>query len=281
MKRGGGRGGPGGGGGGGGYYGSDSSVGNKAARGGYAASEPPLHMQQDKSDHHSGHHHWRWERDGSSIQSPMSPHMFNEGSVTGTTGQGSEASRSYHQEHRLDPRITQKEQGSNDASRGEIMGFWNERDPTSQTFDGIEKKFLDDIMKLSKEQNDLEDAEIARHRERINAINSNYQEQLVALRARHATHRDELLQSESHSRRQQYQQATADHFRGDKYGRSDPQGYSDMSATPTDPHRSYPGDDYHAYRDRHRFLGSARNHELESRGQYPGSHMHDTGARYY
>lgn len=35
----------------------------------------------------------------------------------------------------------------------------------SQTFEGLEQNFHDDIMKLTKEQNDAEDAEHARHRE--------------------------------------------------------------------------------------------------------------------
>ena len=40
-----------------------------------------------------------------------------------------------------------------------------EQDLLSQTLEGLEKKFLDDIMKLAKEQNDAEDAENIRHRE--------------------------------------------------------------------------------------------------------------------
>lgn len=35
----------------------------------------------------------------------------------------------------------------------------------SSTYEGLEQKFLDDILKLSKEQNDAEDVENARHRE--------------------------------------------------------------------------------------------------------------------
>lgn len=35
----------------------------------------------------------------------------------------------------------------------------------SQTFEGLEQNFRDDIIKLTKEQNDAEDAEYARHRE--------------------------------------------------------------------------------------------------------------------
>lgn len=35
----------------------------------------------------------------------------------------------------------------------------------SQSFEGLEQNFHDDIIKLTKEQNDAEDAEYARHRE--------------------------------------------------------------------------------------------------------------------
>lgn len=43
------------------------------------------------------------------------------------------------------------------------IGYEDNRGP--QTFEGLEQGFLDDIMKLSKEQTDAEDAENARHRE--------------------------------------------------------------------------------------------------------------------
>ena len=39
-----------------------------------------------------------------------------------------------------------------------------EQNLLSQTLEGLEKKFLDDIMKFAKEQNDAEDAENIRHR---------------------------------------------------------------------------------------------------------------------
>lgn len=45
------------------------------------------------------------------------------------------------------------------------MNIGYEENLMPQTFEGLEQKFLDDIMKLSKEQINAEDAEIARHRE--------------------------------------------------------------------------------------------------------------------
>lgn len=59
-------------------------------------------------------------------------------------------------------------QSHNDASsqgHEEDMDVGYEESNSSQTIEGLEQKFLDDIMKLSKEQNDAEDAENSRHRE--------------------------------------------------------------------------------------------------------------------
>lgn len=83
------------------------------------------------------------------------------------TGQGNEASRSYYQGQRPDPRMAMEKQGSYDARsqpRADEMERYEEN-PLRHTLEGLEQKFLNDIMKLSKEQNDAEDAEIARHRE--------------------------------------------------------------------------------------------------------------------
>ena len=43
------------------------------------------------------------------------------------------------------------------------IGYEDNRMPP--TLEGLEQRFVDDIMKLSKEQTDAEDAENARHRE--------------------------------------------------------------------------------------------------------------------
>lgn len=47
----------------------------------------------------------------------------------------------------------------------EDMDIGYEDNRVVQTFEGLEQRFLDDIMKLNKEQTDAEDAENARHRE--------------------------------------------------------------------------------------------------------------------
>ncbi|CAI9105803.1 OLC1v1004817C1 [Oldenlandia corymbosa var. corymbosa] len=165
----------------------------------------------------------------------------------------------------MEPRMGQERQGSHDSRsqpRGEEMGIRYEENYMPQSFEGLEQKFLDDIMKLSKEQNDAEDAENARHRERINIINVQYQEQLVALRARHANRREELLRQESHSRQQQYQQDHHRHHHSSS-GPNDPRGYS--AAPGREPHRPYSAD---SHNERTRLPGSGRNNEYEPRALY-------------
>lgn len=218
---------------------------------------------------------WRWERDGSKVPNSMSPQMFNE-------GQGGDTSRSYFQGQRQDSKMALERQGNNDPRsqpREEDMDIGYEDNPSSRTFEGLEQRFLDDIMKLSKEQTDAEDAENARHSERINTINAQYQEQLAALRARHSGRRDEFLRRESHARQQQYQQATMDHYPNSGMGPSNPHGYG--GAAGSESHRTYNVDQYDSYRERARFLGSTRDHGFESRGPYPGGRVYDIGSRYY
>ena len=125
--------------------------------------------------------------------------------------------------------------------------------------------------------------------QRINAINTQYQKQLTALRARHASRRDEFLLKESLVRQQQYQQAMMDHYPhssmapGDTMSTGNPHGYSGDagSAAVGDGHGSYNSDNFDSYRERARFLGGARDQGFEPRGSYPGGRMYDTGSRYF
>lgn len=64
--------------------------------------------------------------------------------------------------------MAMEKQGRNDPRsqpREEDIGIGYEDNLLSQTFEGLEQRFLDDIMKLVKDQADAEDAENARHRE--------------------------------------------------------------------------------------------------------------------
>ncbi|BBH05353.1 hypothetical protein Prudu_016718 [Prunus dulcis] len=202
------------------------------------------------------------------------------------SGQGGDTSRSYFQGQRPDPKLAMEKQNNNDSrsqSHNEDMDLGYEDKPSSQAFEELEQKFLGDIRKLTKEQNDAEDAENARHKEKIGAINAQYEEQLVALRARHASRRDELLRRESNARQHQYQQSVMDRYPNSSMGPSELRGYSGVAASAAggEGHRAYNTDQYESYRERARFLGGSRDHGFEPRGPYPGGRVYDTGSRYY
>ncbi|KDP42969.1 hypothetical protein JCGZ_23911 [Jatropha curcas] len=222
---------------------------------------------------------WRWERDESKVSNPMASRILHE-------GQGVDASRSYFQGKGPgpEPKLALEKQGINDPRFGqhnEDMQIGYEEKPSLQTFEGLEQKFLDDILKLAKDQNDAEDAENARHREKINAINNQYQEQLVALRARHASRRDEFLRKESNARQHQYQQAVVDRYCSSGMGPGDPHGYNAPSAGNNETHRAYNTDNFESYRERARFLGGPRDQGVENRGSFHSGRVYDTGTRYY
>ncbi|KAJ0966343.1 hypothetical protein J5N97_027481 [Dioscorea zingiberensis] len=138
--------------------------------------------------------HWQWDREGSKASNALSSHVYDE-------GQGSEAPRSLYQGQRSDSKLVLEKQGNKDLE----IGYEDNSLPL--TFEGLEQKFLQEFLKLAKEQQDAEDTENARHRERLSEINTQYQEKLLAMRARQATQREDFLRKESLARHQQYQQA--------------------------------------------------------------------------
>ncbi|CAJ1976594.1 unnamed protein product [Sphenostylis stenocarpa] len=79
------------------------------------------------------------------------------------------------------------------------------------TYEGLEQRFIDEIMILTREKSDAEDAEFARHEERILEINTEYQEKLSSLRALQATQREEFLRQELHARVNQYHEGKRNH----------------------------------------------------------------------
>nr|AFK48983.1 unknown [Lotus japonicus] len=222
---------------------------------------------------------WRWEVDESKMSNSMTSRVYNE-------GQGGDASRSYYQGQRPDPKLNLQNR-SNSESRSqaheEDMDVGYEGAHLSQTFEGLEKNFHDDIMKLTKEQDDAEDAEHARHREKINAINTQYEEKLAALRARHSNRRADFLQRESNVRQQQYEQIIRDPYPSSGMPPREPHGYSNVDVSPAggEVQRGYSADHFDPYRERARFLASGRDQGFETRGPYPGGRVYDTGSRYY
>lgn len=221
---------------------------------------------------------WRWEMDESKMSNSMtSRSMFNE-------GQGVDASKSYFQGQ------SRNNNDSRSQAHEEDMDVGYEGNHISQTFEGLEQNFRDDIIKLTKEQNDAEDAEYARHREKINAINAQYEEKLAALRAQHSSRRAEFFQRESHARQQQYQQIIRDPYPSsgvaprDPPAPRDPHGYNNVNASGAgagEVQRGFSADHFDPYRERARFLGSGRDQGFEPRGPYPGGRVYDTGSRFY
>ncbi|XP_061356857.1 uncharacterized protein LOC133301257 [Gastrolobium bilobum] len=222
---------------------------------------------------------WRWEMDESKMSNSMTSHMFTE-------GQGGDASRSYFQGQRPDPKLALQNRSNNDSrsqAHEEDRDVGYEGNHLSPTFESLEQNFQNDIIKLTKEQNDAEDAEHARHREKINTINTQYEEKLAALRARHGSRRAEFLQRESHARQQQYQQTIKDPYPSSGMAPRDPHGYNtdNASAAGGEVQRGYSSDHFDSYNERARFLGGARDQGFEPRGPYPGGRVYDTGSRYY
>lgn len=103
----------------------------------------------------------------------------------------------------------------------------------------------------------------------INSINCQYQEQLDALRARHAARRDEILKRETEARQQQYQTVVLDNYPNSGMVHSDPHGYP-----AAEPHQ------YDPYVERARFPVGYRDHGLDQRGQYHGPRVPEAGSRY-
>ncbi|XP_004251226.2 uncharacterized protein [Solanum lycopersicum] len=280
---------PGGGHSGGGHYGGADAGADATYNSGHQTMQHQHQQQQQQQIKSEHHQQWRWERESPKLPTnSMSPNMYPE-------GQGSEASRSYYQGQRTDPRLALENQGGKNPRalpREEGMDIGYEDKPVQQTLEGLEKKFLDDIMKLTKEQNDAEDAENSRHRERINAINTQYQEQLVALRARQANHRDEVLRRECHARKLQYEQVALDNYRHSNMSTSNARGYVGNSpagerqvaynSPAGERQAAYNADSYDSYRENARYIGnSGRDHGYEPRVQYPGGRVYETGSRYY
>ncbi|XP_020579840.1 uncharacterized protein LOC110024299 isoform X2 [Phalaenopsis equestris] len=214
---------------------------------------------------------WQWEVDGSKGAKSMSPDMYKSGQV-------SDASRSAYQGQRPDSKVGLEKQMARDPRENKEVGYEDSNHP--QTFEGLEEKFLEDIMKLTKEQQEAEDKENARHRDRLSEINKQYQEKLATIRARQATLRDEYLRKESQVRHKQYQQANISN-----YHPNEAYAYGSV-ATPAaghgDPHQAYGRGNFDAYGERTEFGGGGRSREFDSRGQYPGGRSYSSGGgRYY
>ncbi|KAJ6717436.1 hypothetical protein OIU79_005588 [Salix purpurea] len=203
-------------------------------------------------------------------------------------GQGGNGARSYYHEPPPDPKSGLENQSNKEASRTQSheqdmeLGFEDNSLPMS--FEGLERKFFDEVMKLAKEQSDAEDVENARHREKIIEINTRYQEKLSALRVQQANRREEFLHKESQARLSQYQQSSTSHY--PNTGLQGTRGYSVAAAAGStgggETHRGYASSQIESYRERPQYGAGGRAQGNEGRIPYPeGRVYNNAGTRYY
>ncbi|KAK9691581.1 hypothetical protein RND81_09G205800 [Saponaria officinalis] len=216
---------------------------------------------------------WQWDRDAQQ----MSPHLYSD-------GQRGYTSKSFYSTPMPDVKLNTNQE-SRVLPQEQDMEVGYEDNPAPQTLDGLEQKFRDDIMKLSKELVDTENAENARHREKIIEIDNQYQEKISALRTRHATRREEFFRKESQSRLHQYQLAGA----GTYPNNSAPadinhsnHGYGGMPGSiPGEPQRQYESGQYDTFRNPES-LERRRMQGADTRVPTPGGgRVYNTGSRYY
>jgi len=225
-------------------------------------------------------------------------------------GRSAAGSQSFYDGQRSDPKVGLEKQPSKetrDQPRTDRTETRYEDYNLPRTFEGLEQSFHEDIMMLSKELQDAEDAENSRHMERLKEINTQYQDKLLALRARQANYRDEFLRKESLARQQQYQQASMSHYAnnsvaGEQHGYhptalpGEQHGYhpAPAAATPAaaaggaygEAHRGYASGhgQYESFTDRPDYPdfhggGRGRGRGFEHRSQYPGGRAYSSGGR--
>ncbi|XP_023767717.1 uncharacterized protein LOC111916308 [Lactuca sativa] len=138
---------------------------------------------------------------------PMSPHSYSQGGHKGNMKiqsqerMGNQKYNNYENQGNKETRLQSHEQEM------EVGYEDNTYTPSQLSFEGMEQRFQDEIMKLIKDLSNAEDAENARHKERIVEINMRYQENLCSLRAQHASRVGEFVGKESETRLHHYQQA--------------------------------------------------------------------------
>lgn len=172
---------------------------------------------------------WQWDKNAPRISNPVSS-QNNE-------GQGGNPAQSPYGGQMPDPKMDLEKQTNKEhrlSAHEQDMEIGYEDKPSTLSFEGLEQRFLDEIMKLAKEQSDAEDAENARHRERIIEINVQYQEKLSSLRAQQAKRREEFLLKEAQARIHQYKQAASNHYPANA-STIDPRGYGMKNVSPIDP----------------------------------------------
>lgn len=230
----------------------------------------------------------QWDRGGPNASSQVPSYAYNE-------AQGAGGAQSFYDGQRSDTKVGLEKQPSKESReqpRTERTETRYENYNLPRTFEGLEQSFHEDIILLSKELQEAEDAENSRHMERLKDINTQYQEKLLALRARQANYRDEFLRKESLARQQQYQHASMSHYASNSTA-GEQHGYNPTAAgTPPvaaggaygEAHRGYASGQYESFSDRPDYPefhdgGRGRGRSSEQRAQYPGGRAYNSGGR--
>jgi len=81
--------------------------------------------------------------------------------------QGNNGIQRYIPDESIDTKVGQQNQANQetDEAREEDMEIGYDESPPTPTYEGLEQRFIDEIMKLVKDRSDKEDAEFARHNE--------------------------------------------------------------------------------------------------------------------
>ncbi|KAJ8756245.1 hypothetical protein K2173_025057 [Erythroxylum novogranatense] len=231
---------------------------------------------------------WQWDRDrnrdrdrdAESIHaSQMTSHVFN------NQGPGGNETRHYYQGQTPDSKLSlenlvHKDGRSQPYEQDMEIGYDNTILPLS--FEVLDRKFLDEILKLAKEHNEAEDAEIARHTEKIIQINTGYHEKLFALRVQQGNRREEFLRKESQTRLSQYQQAGLKHYSTTSMPDAHRYGGATVVGVADDGPQAYATNQLESYRGRTQFAGGGRILAAEGRISYPeGNAYGNAGGRYY
>jgi len=218
---------------------------------------------------------WKWDRDAPNVSNQISPHSFNE-------GLGGNGKRSYYQDQMPDQRRSSDNRADTEPrslSQEQDMEVGYEDNPSPLTFEGLERKFINEIMNLAKEQSHTEDVEYARHREKIMEINTRHQEKVSALRAKQATAREEFLHKELQARLNRYQQPGTTNYRNP--GLHDAHGYFGASVAVAEAHRDFATSQFESYRELPSVLRREKTQGTEIRVPYPSGRVYNNAARNY
>ncbi|XP_061362298.1 uncharacterized protein LOC133306040 [Gastrolobium bilobum] len=187
--------------------------------------------------------------------------------------------RPYIQDETIDPKFSERIQPNQemDPPHEQDMEIGYEDSPPPPTYERLEQRFIDEIVKLARERSDAEDAEFTRHKERILEIDREYREKLSSLRAQQATRREEFLSKELQTRLNQYHEGKRKHCPNMKV--PDVHGYVTFTAGESIS-RFGGGTEYKHDGEQTKCLSSGRSQGSEVRVPLPPGRVYNNSAVY-